>query len=389
MTAHSTVVGGSTAARRIGCPASYKLEARLPPGPNSVYAQEGTALHELMRLAVGEGKEPLNLLPFTHSQDDWSYTVTQDIWDRLGEPALAAFDKFLEDEGIPPTLAVIGTEERVDFPGIEGAFGTADVSVLTAGTLYVIDWKFGSHIVKAEKNAQLQFYAAGLRGRVSGKPESVVYVIIQPANPDGGIDVWRSTSEELDAYIEELTEAVKEATESENPRSAIGRWCDFATCRAICPARLNAAKELAKLKSAPTSDEVNYAALLELAELVKPLCDAVYAMAHSAATEGVKIPGWALVAKRSAGREWALGEKAIAKLMRQNRVCMDVWKPRKMITMPAAETLFKKLGSAIPEEYISQKESSGTNLVRAEKAVNTVEPVTDRIQKLAEQLNRK
>ena len=50
-TEHSSLVGGSTADRRINCPASYQLEQKVPKGikeKSSIYADEGTALHECM-----------------------------------------------------------------------------------------------------------------------------------------------------------------------------------------------------------------------------------------------------------------------------------------------------------------------------------------------------
>ena len=52
---HSSLVGGSTAARRIACPGSYQMEAKLPPSvkeASSIYADEGTALHEAMKFIL-------------------------------------------------------------------------------------------------------------------------------------------------------------------------------------------------------------------------------------------------------------------------------------------------------------------------------------------------
>ena len=83
---HSDIVGGSTAARRIGCPASYRLEQLVPKDERgSDYAHEGTALHELMAMALRDGVEPTDMLPYTFTAADasWSHTVTQDLWDEL------------------------------------------------------------------------------------------------------------------------------------------------------------------------------------------------------------------------------------------------------------------------------------------------------------------
>ena len=50
--AHSSLVGGSSADRRINCPGSYQLEQKLPAttkNESSSYADEGTALHAAMQ----------------------------------------------------------------------------------------------------------------------------------------------------------------------------------------------------------------------------------------------------------------------------------------------------------------------------------------------------
>ena len=44
MTAHSRIVGGSTAKRVMNCPGSVALVATVPPSPPSKYADEGTLL---------------------------------------------------------------------------------------------------------------------------------------------------------------------------------------------------------------------------------------------------------------------------------------------------------------------------------------------------------
>ena len=50
MTKHSSVVGGSTAARLLNCPGSFQRSQALPPSADvpSEYAEEGTAMHAVM-----------------------------------------------------------------------------------------------------------------------------------------------------------------------------------------------------------------------------------------------------------------------------------------------------------------------------------------------------
>ena len=50
MSSHSSIVGGSTAARLLACPGSHQALMSLPPTADapSEYAEEGTAMHEVM-----------------------------------------------------------------------------------------------------------------------------------------------------------------------------------------------------------------------------------------------------------------------------------------------------------------------------------------------------
>ena len=67
-TAHSSIVGGSTAHRRLNCPRSYALEKLLPKDKGSIYAREGTALHALWAKVLEDDVEPLDLLPYRHEE---------------------------------------------------------------------------------------------------------------------------------------------------------------------------------------------------------------------------------------------------------------------------------------------------------------------------------
>ena len=162
---HSSLVGGSTAARRIGCPRSYALEQITPQeDQSSIYALEGSALHDLVAVCLEHDREPREMLPFTFtdSRSGESFTVDHDLWEDKGEPALRAFDAFVCKQekrlGEPMRFMI---ETRVEFPGIPGAFGTSDIIARCGNEIFVLDWKFGRGIVPATENKQLMFYACG------------------------------------------------------------------------------------------------------------------------------------------------------------------------------------------------------------------------------------
>lgn len=412
--AHSSLVGGSTAARRIGCPRSYALEQLVPNVDNgSIYALEGSAIHEIMALALSNDQEPTDLLPFeyTDARSGEHFTITEALWREKGEPALTAFDNFVgeeEDEHDAEMRLLI--EKSVEFPGIPGAFGTSDITgVLTGGGIYVLDWKFGNGIVPAEENKQLMFYACGAINSypeffegVNLKDENtpVTLAILQPARPDC-IDVWRTTLGRLWNFEEELAEAIHEIqTEGMEARQQDGSWCTFARCKPVCKLHLGAAAKLnarfADLKAAinrePDAPKINdwgarWAELLQLAEMVEPFLKEIAVEAHKAAESGLQIPGWGLDMKRAGGRKWAKDESEVIDFLGQH-LDEEAFLSQSVISMPQAEKLLKAKGVAVPEDMFEVPPPSGTKLVRSEKVKEGVATNTEAVNALADRLSK-
>ena len=413
-TAHSSLVGGSTASRRIGCPRSFHLEQLVPEDTRgSVYAQEGTALHEVMALALEHDREPTEMIPFTFTseREGWSFTVDMDLWLDKGEPALIAFDKFVAEQeqrmGEPMRFLI---ETRVEFPGIPGAFGTSDIIGRCGNEIFVLDWKFGRGIVPAEENKQLMFYACGALNTARHFFEHmtlthdtpVTMAIIQPARQDG-IDVWRTDLLRLHHYEIELMAAVSEIKEDgANARIADGSWCTFARCKSICPLHLGAAAKLAgrfadlkaamDRKTAPPPPDMaeRYADLLALADMVEDWCKEVREQAHEAANRGTPIPGWVLEPGRKGPRKWAMEEHEVVELLTSGNynLDLDTVAPRKPLTLPQIEKILKRSDIPILPEWVTQSEPTSTRLVRVENATEVVQPTAARAQALAEKLMR-
>jgi Protein of unknown function (DUF2800) len=162
--AHSQF-GGSVAARVLRCPASVGLGAKVPENlrRSSSYADRGTALHVAMTLLLDE-KETLDSLA---GKTIDRYAITSDDVENALRPVLSYVEPLLDAPG-----AEFYLEQRVVFPAVAGAFGTADLIIRIDSTIHVIDFKFGSGVpVRAVYpdgdddiiNAQLLFYAAGGR----------------------------------------------------------------------------------------------------------------------------------------------------------------------------------------------------------------------------------
>lgn len=410
---HSDIVGGSTASRRIGCPRSYALEQLVPKDDRgSDYAREGTALHELMAIALRDGVEPTDLLPYTFTAADgsWSFTVDRTLWDAKGEPALTAFDTYVAkveaEIGVPMRLLV---ERRVQVPYIDGAFGTSDIIGRCGDEIFVMDWKFGYKPVFAEENKQLMFYGAGALhsehewiGAVASDTP-VTLAIIQPLNADQGHDIvqeWTTDVARLAAFVEELQAAVAEA-QRPDARCAKGSWCDFARCKTVCPLYLNAVgalgEKLEALKARQAAsngspdDRIEwgqrYAELLEMAALAEPLVAEVFAQAHAYAEQGNAIDGWGLEAKKAGARSWAVEERKLHYWFKKRRIKMEQWTERKLRSPAQIEKLLKPMGLTLPDHYVAAGVSSGTKLSPTDKIKRPVQSVPERLRELGAKLS--
>lgn len=449
---HSDLVGGSTAARRIHCPRSYALEKLVPKDPGSIYAREGTALHEMIAIILDKDKLPSELLPFTFKREAtehepaWEFTVDEDLWADVGQPALDAFDQFADEiEADENATFEFEVETRCAMPGIDGAFGTSDIIWRCGNLTGIWDWKFGRTPVDAEENEQLMFYAraaastmphlfgpvdgvegndnAGKFGEIDPKRE-VVLSIMQPKCSDEPSE-YIVTVEELEAFRVKLKAAVTEAVEQgDKARCEKGPWCQFATCKAVCPhwAGQSAAfgEKMTKLRelkdeqqvdsvedvtvnSAEHRDVFDHPALsevdaslpfkellpelLDYAETVKGWADEIFSIAHRVLADGEEVEGWKLKDKRSSGRTWSVEEEEVKKFLKNRRYKLDEYMPRKLLTMPQTEKLLKRDGRSIPEEMTMQKPSSGTTLVRADHPAPAHEMSSDRAKALGDKLS--
>lgn len=390
---HSSKVGGSTAARRIGCPDSVRLEARVPKSRGSIYAREGTALHEMMALILQQSLDAdaiAALLPFTFTGQDrdgdtvlenWSHTIDAETWADVGQTALDMFDTFCEgierDYGDEMTMLI---EVRGAFPGIPGAFGTSDVlwRCGTAGGCW--DWKFGRTPVNAINNKQLKFYMnTGIYEHPKMFDGCVEYIlnICQPLvnQYDPSEDVVGM--EDLIAFREELQTAMTSTGMAE------GSWCKFADCASICPLKTGKVARLGALigelkaveggavdeTGAPLVDGFSFEDFLlealELTEAAQQWAKVVAQMAHQQIDEkNMELPGWKTVAKQSSGNSWIVDDKKARGLLSRRGLAIEDYAPRTTISAPQAIKKLAAIKKELPASAFAKKPSSGTTLTR-------------------------
>ena len=330
---HSSVVGGSSAARIINCPGSPAMLAQLPEiaDRDSFFSVEGTVLHTMMEKLI-TGKFKLDKLPVAMIEKGMEIRITPEL---IHDAVIPAWEYW---QDLLTRIDAWQLETEVTFPGVAGAFGTADVIGRDDrdNITYVTDWKFGAgEAVKAVYpdgddmfaeivNEQLMFYACGARHT---QPEffppgcKVVLTIVQPrARGQDPITSCEVTLEEMDEFENVLRYAL---TMPDAPTKK-GRWCRFQPCQTICPHHTGPLLDLSALHNTPAivekkPDDLVYIAtllqVLDAAPAAEALIREARAQAHIILGNGGSIPGWKLVAKRGT-RQWTVEPKDIARKLK-------------------------------------------------------------------------
>lgn len=311
---HSNMIGGSTAARAINCPASITLSARMPPGPASYAAREGTVLHNICESV---------LLGIT-TIDEWAgktideIEITPELYVDKLIPALTATDELFKRLDVHPEDYLC--EQVVHFQGaLEGCFGTTDIlAVGRDGLPVVADFKFGHQLIKATGNAQLLFYAAAaaedpdtrdiFEDNATGR---VMLAIIQPTDTAHPLKTWEVDVEALPVYRAKLVEALERAGTAEPSRGSHCRWCPAAP---LCPEQNDLVKQGLQLDGRKVNQ---LAEAMTIVDDVENWCRQVRKLAHESLERGTPLPGYKLVAKR-ATRKWG-NESAILKKLKAMR----------------------------------------------------------------------
>jgi hypothetical protein len=351
MTAHSTIVGGSTAKRVMNCPGSVTLSATVPPKPSSKYADEGTLLHDVIAKVLDQGQPPAFYLGTTYE----GITLTEDLIDRKLAPALAALDEI-----DPGHAMVFVAEARFGFGDlIPGVFGSTDMLGKLNGRAIVLDWKFGDGVmVSPEENEQLLFYAAA----AMRTPETawafadtteVELIIVQPPY----IKSWTTTVERVRQFESDLVVAVKRA-QGPNAAFKLGDHCRWCPAKAVCPLMTGAVDRAVKTQ-VNALDANAIAVFLNQADLIEQWLSDVRGLAQTMIETGAGVPGWKMVPKR-ATRQWINEDDASAALTAVGLGCEDIF-VEKIVSPAQAEKLLKKTKQVLPDG-LTVAVSSGNTL---------------------------
>lgn len=377
--AHS-YVGGSTAKRVMNCPGSVNLCAQYP-NVETVFAAEGTALHEAIDLIFqGLLKNDRDVIGLDFN----GFVITEDMFEQAIVPALAMWD------ALDAELGGINyyNERRVVFPGIDGAFGTVDMVGTSKDRAVVWDWKFGRRVaVTAEKNEQLMYYAYAAAhtqptDRFFDYDKPIELFICQPMITNGErFTRWTTSWAQLEVFALELRHAVERSQEPDPPFKT-GSWCRFCNAKTGCPAYRGMVDQVATLSPAQMQSEIER--WLPYADMMIEWGQAVKDAAHRHLEEGGSIDGWKLVQKR-ATRKWTDEDKAEA-FLAEAGVPPEQRSVNTVISPAEAEKVLKRLKAGeIPDSLVS-KISSGTTLATADDKRPAVETSVTALQRLADGL---
>jgi hypothetical protein len=369
-------MGGSTAAQRINCLASLKLEEKAPPKPQSDYATQGNVFHSAMELlltaldpeSANYEKEYRKALKDLEGQDlgygeQWAITPEQITTKII--PAWHAFIQILNAYELQDWFI----EQRVSLEEvIPGAFGTSDlIGIDINNRLHVLDWKFGEGVsVGVEGNMALAFYAAA--ALYDTEPElvefcsditSVVFHIVQPrVGVNQVLWTWETDEAFIEAFVDQAAAAMERAVRPDAPCKT-GDWCRWCAAKPICPAYGELASEaLSKPPKSMTAVELGH--WLSVAEQLKSWIDDLYTLAQGEMETGAAVPGYKLVQKR-ASRSW-INEAEVAKILRRRKIKIDEIYKRTLLSPAQAEKKLPKLYSKVLADLV-HSQSSGLTVV--------------------------
>ena len=297
-------LGPSSSERWLKCTPSAVLSAQFQDKP-SVYAEEGTFLHELCELKLhrylGDMTRDVIERQYAEHRDNDFYSdeaeEVTDVYVNLCIEVIEAIRLSCAD----PYIAV---EHRLDFSEyVPGGFGTGDFLAIGDGVIEVIDdFKGGRGVrVNADHNSQLMLY--GLGALLEFDPlydiKTVRMTIVQPR-------LQNISSFEMDADA-----LIKWADEYLRPRALLaqkgegdfcaGEHCRWCKARFTCRARSEYFMELARrdFKQPDLLTDEEIADMLPIAEALNNWVQDLMAFATQQAVEGKQWVGYKLVAGRT------------------------------------------------------------------------------------------
>jgi hypothetical protein len=219
-------LSASGSVRWIHCAGSVKAEEGLPD-TRSIFADEGSATHELAEICAVNGESPFDWVGRQLIEYN-AITVTQEMAE-----GVQFYLDYVGQFYTPQTERY--TEKRLDFSEwVPDGYGTADTIIYGNGTVDVFDLKYGKNIVSAQGNTQGILYMLGAIEDELVETHTFRFYIVQPRLDH--IDTYTLTRSQLLELGEWVRERAALALSPDAERTPGEDQCKYCKAKATCPA---------------------------------------------------------------------------------------------------------------------------------------------------------
>lgn len=260
------LLSASSSHRWLNCPRSVTF-IESTEDKQSEFALEGSEAHLLcefrLRQALGiDAENPIpRLTQYSNEMEDYANEYVSYILELIEEVSKTCKD---------PVYLI---EQRVDYSRfVEDGFGTADFILISDGSIWIVDFKYGRGIkVEAKENSQMMIYALGALELFDliYDIENVNMTIFQPRI--GNISTSSMTKTALYDWAENVLIPTAQLALEGNGEFKAGSWCQFCKLKTTCRKRMEENMKLAKLDFTEppllTDDEIEEV-LIRIDELV-------------------------------------------------------------------------------------------------------------------------
>lgn len=339
----------------------------IDPSESSVFADEGTAAHEVRELCLNLGLDAYDYIGRTIYVNKVGYQVTYEMADHL-QTGIDWIREHVDGE--------LFVETRVDLSAwLPSNFGTLDAGWFNQKTreLGQLDLKYGAgEPVDPENNSQQLLYALGLWDRL-GRPavDKVLIGIDQPRL--GGLKFWDCEFDQMMAFAAEVESAYSEiGTDAAKfaPSKKACRWCKakmpipskgYMGCPAYNAQQLDVFQNAFDDLDAPpvfpeTLTPEKRAYVVEHAAEARAWLAAQHEASLEAALNGNPDPGLKAVTGQRGNRYFTDEKKAEAILV--EALDQAAYRPKQIIGITDAEKLLKpgkrKQGNAAAWEALNE-----------------------------------